>query len=58
MYILIFVNCINAFNIIEQKGVKMFKMATGSGVFYGVSRKPGRLLDYSDFTPGCGALQA
>ena len=32
-------------------------MAPGSGVFYGVFRKAGRFLEYSDLTPVCGALQ-
>ena len=32
-------------------------MAPGSGVSYGTSRKPGRLLEYSDLTSACGALQ-
>ena len=32
-------------------------MAPRSVVFHGVSRKPGRLLEYLDLTSACGALQ-
>ena len=32
-------------------------MTPGIGVLYGVSRKPGHLLEYRDLTPACGALQ-
>ena len=32
-------------------------MAPGTGVFCGVSWRPGCLLEYSDLTSACGALQ-
>ena len=33
-------------------------MAPGNDIFYSVTRKPGRLLEYSYFTPACGLCRS